>query len=838
MKTTLISFLLITFVSTTLHSQTFKIDHYEPEGNGFVFDNIIIEVYNKPAGNGDTRVYTHSNVWDVSYKYNGKIYKANDAPINGKIDNLFAIRITHFDILFTNGLNGDFSIYPPSEDGFNIYCCEEKYTPQSIQISNAHGSGIDDRIESMIKNSSNSSNNTSSSSNKKHTPDSENVSKESNNNISNSNLYSEPIYQKETDRTIESLNKFERDFKSQINKQIESSRQFNNYSNQVRSATSLTKSSDPDQLIREFEQKKHELKGIFDKRLINKTKEIEKGVQDLKNEGNQFADLAGSISKISVQKQVRDAKKKATKDLERELRGYLIEIQNNILSESKKNRLYYMKHAISAVDQKSEEYYLNMVEYYDCKINNAKNEFSIHSTSWINPNCDTPIKPYQLDPAPTSKQLHGAYKRKKRSNNKELQNEAPKMLDMAIKMNPTNIDYLYERSKSFDLGTDKNLMYLVKCKHLEPKNSIYSDEYCYSTALKQKKSNFFKYYLDNYPNGKYTTIAKEKLDYYLQREIREVSYRKHVNKLNTELNNKKFEMAQETFQKINKTEFYSDEDINEIALLKEYILYHKGKKARSSDVLLIYLKEYKHGNWKSEVLNLLNETLIEDGNSSLSKKEYKKAIYYYSKFLEYFPSSQKTSYTNKQIKKARQGINNKTSYIGLHFVADDNLTMGFGNVSLKSKGFGFYWLPIANFSKIFADDEVEINEGGQLVWTNEYFDDTPLLINRTKNVKSYMAYGCSIGATHKLLGPVWLSGGIGYGKYIQRDKITYDENRPYSNERFTEESLDRSKSGGTLYFEYGIYLRVTKKIFLKTGFLSSSKMNSVQFGLLYSIHAY
>jgi hypothetical protein len=69
----------------------FEIDHYEPEGNGFVSDNIVIKFYTKPASNGGTAVAAYSNVWDISYKYNGKIYKANDAPINGKIDNLISV---------------------------------------------------------------------------------------------------------------------------------------------------------------------------------------------------------------------------------------------------------------------------------------------------------------------------------------------------------------------------------------------------------------------------------------------------------------------------------------------------------------------------------------------------------------------------------------------------------------------------------------------------------------------------------------------------------------------------------------------------------------------------
>tara|TARA_B110000285_G_C15132925_1_gene624888 strand:+ start:120 stop:2732 length:2613 start_codon:yes stop_codon:yes gene_type:complete len=870
MKTTLISFLLIAFISITIQGQTFKIDHYEPEGNGFVFDNIIINVYDKPASNGETRVYAQGDVWEVSYKYNGKIYKSNDAPINGKIDNLFAVRITQFDILFTNGLKEKFAIYPNGEDTYNIYCCEDKYIPQSIQISSDIGSGIDARIEGIIKNRSNSSDNTPNSSNSQNNSSDSSSYSNGGNNYSTSTPPSESTYQQKqredaeanarqdrarqdaqrradaqvasNQRKAEQMNaasdKLEREWTDQINSHFESTRKFNNYRDQVRSATSLSNSSDPYQLIRQFEQKERELKRVFDERLIDRKREIEQAAQKLRQEGNQFADLAGTLGKLSVQNQVTQAKKEATEDLERELRGYLRAIQQKLLDESKRNKMYYVKYAISAIDEKSEEFYLNMARYYDCKIDEAENGFSIHSLSWVDPDCDKPSEPYQLDPPSTNKQLYEAYKRKKRSNNKELRNEAPEMLDMALKMDPTNIEYLYEKSKSFDLGTDKNLMYLAKCKNLQPEKSVYSDEYYYSIALKQKKSTFFKYYLDNYSNGKYTKTAREKLDDYLKREIREVSYHEQVNKLNTELKNRKFEMAQETFQKIDKTEFYSDEDIKEITLLKEYMLYQKGKRERSSDALLVYLTEPKYGNWKSEVLNLLEEILIENGDSSLSNKEHNSAILYYSKFLEYFPSSQKSSYANKQIKKARQKIKNETSYLAIHLVFNDNSTMGFGNIGFKSKGFGFYWLPIANFSKVFADDEVEINNEGHLAWTNELFDDSPLLINRTENVKSYMAYGISIGLTHKLYGPFWLSGGIGYGKYIQRDEITYDENRSYSNERFIEESVDKSISGGTLYFEYGVYLKATKNILVKMGFLSSSKMNSVQFGLSFSIHDY
>tara|TARA_R110002126_G_scaffold281512_2_gene429334 strand:+ start:3450 stop:3905 length:456 start_codon:yes stop_codon:yes gene_type:complete len=150
MNSKIIVLLIITFISIQAKSQTFKIDHYEPEGNGFVYDNISVKTYTESASGG-VRLYAVAKVWDVSYKYNGKIYKTEDAPLNGTLNNLFKPRFTQFDIVLTDGKKLKYSLWPFAQSPvYNILCCESKYTVKSIKI-NTDNPNIDARIEDKLK---------------------------------------------------------------------------------------------------------------------------------------------------------------------------------------------------------------------------------------------------------------------------------------------------------------------------------------------------------------------------------------------------------------------------------------------------------------------------------------------------------------------------------------------------------------------------------------------------------------------------------------------------------------------------------------------------------------
>jgi hypothetical protein len=150
MKLKIVVFLAIAVISIQAKSQTFEIDHYEPDGNGFVYDNISVKTYIESASSG-VKLYAVPKVWSVSYKYNGEIYKASDSPINGTLNNLFKPRYTKFDIVLTDGEKLKYTLWPfANSPVYDILCCKSKYTVRSIHINEDHPN-IDARIESRIK---------------------------------------------------------------------------------------------------------------------------------------------------------------------------------------------------------------------------------------------------------------------------------------------------------------------------------------------------------------------------------------------------------------------------------------------------------------------------------------------------------------------------------------------------------------------------------------------------------------------------------------------------------------------------------------------------------------
>ena len=274
------------------------------------------------------------------------------------------------------------------------------------------------------------------------------------------------------------------------------------------------------------------------------------------------------------------------------------------------------------------------------------------------------------------------------------------------------------------------------------------------------------------------------------------------------------------------TEFPNGNHANEvktkIVAIDELNDYKTAKTQNSTNGYRSFLNKYTTSSHKKEIQLFLFDKLYEEGS-------YKEAL-----LLKDIVQDQR----GNEIRKAKSNIAQNTSMIAVHIVLDNNWNFGFGNVTLKSKGLGWYWLPSANFASMFYDDDIEINEEGKLVWSNELLDGAPLQISKVEKVKSVMPFGVSIGATHKIGGPLWISGGLGFGKYCQRDQVTYRENRSYSNELLTEDAVNKVESGIFLYLETGIYLKITKGFLIKTTLLSSSKIKAIQFGATFSLFDY
>lgn len=229
MKSSIISLLIITFISSQAVSQTFVIDHYEPEGNGFVYDNISIEISFESNTSGSSsnsiKLYAVPRVWDVSYKYNGEIYRADDTPINGTLDNLFKPRYTQFDIVLANGTKLKYSLWPyATTPAYDNLCCEPKYTVQSIHI-NKDNSNIDARIESKlsvsISNDKTTNQTTSSSSTDDLSTDEDEYYPTTTRSSSNQKTYDD--YQRETQRKIDQIDQSADQIQNQISGMINQS---------------------------------------------------------------------------------------------------------------------------------------------------------------------------------------------------------------------------------------------------------------------------------------------------------------------------------------------------------------------------------------------------------------------------------------------------------------------------------------------------------------------------------------------------------------------------------------------------------------------------------------
>ena len=112
MKTfTLFTLLFFYSFCAQAQTQTVTLNHYEPNGNGHVIDNLVIDfTFTRDSNNMDYyKVIATPRNYVHSYKYNGKIYKAsdlhvpNDSEKNKLIDKHFWSHITFFKIIFSNG---------------------------------------------------------------------------------------------------------------------------------------------------------------------------------------------------------------------------------------------------------------------------------------------------------------------------------------------------------------------------------------------------------------------------------------------------------------------------------------------------------------------------------------------------------------------------------------------------------------------------------------------------------------------------------------------------------------------------------------------------------------
>ena len=139
-----ILFTMILFVAITISSkaqeQIFEIAHVEASTpNGYVLDDISIHIKFEKTSNGDTKIYVIPDLWKVSYKYNGKIYKYGSSPFNGENHkDMFEPKYTSFYIYLSDGKKLKASIWPKATKEYHYYellCCSNSYKVSKIELN-------------------------------------------------------------------------------------------------------------------------------------------------------------------------------------------------------------------------------------------------------------------------------------------------------------------------------------------------------------------------------------------------------------------------------------------------------------------------------------------------------------------------------------------------------------------------------------------------------------------------------------------------------------------------------------------------------------------------------
>ncbi|MGM5470476.1 tetratricopeptide repeat protein [Flavobacteriaceae bacterium LMO-SS05] len=273
---------------------------------------------------------------------------------------------------------------------------------------------------------------------------------------------------------------------------IQQDASYSNYKRNIESVTRIKQSDDPYQVISDFNSKLAELERLSVQRHNQRIKEINASYAQQSTYNTTAMEQAGTdigtmIVKMSLPKQIEKEKAAAKEKLEDQKRTMLSKIKDKRIKEFESNKNSYNKRAASEIDINNEEYYNEMAEYYQCKMDKSESRFSIDHTDWVNPDCDEVKSNYsQTSDTPTGRELYLASLRKFKNANKYYQSASKSFVEMAIKESPKVADYYFHRAKFEEVGTINHIALMNKTLELDPKNLRAKDYLEFSIAEKKR----------------------------------------------------------------------------------------------------------------------------------------------------------------------------------------------------------------------------------------------------------------------------------------------------------------------------------------------------------------
>ena len=293
--------------------------------------------------------------------------------------------------------------------------------------------------------------------------------------------------------------------------------------------------------------------------------------------------IVGGVSAMSAKSAQNDAEKR----LKNELTNNFRKVQRDLLAIEEPKKLTAKKNAARALSYEAELYYLEIYNYWNCRINGIKNGFSIYSTEWINPNCKTYKKKNLVDQVPYNSDTYlEIAKRKRNSHYQFLQPYAYQFLDKALAINNKNVNaaILYYNWLSKDIIDKRKNENSITFNNIEKLNDIIS--FC------------------GYPTNDISTIhhiSQTKLvgekGYYVTQKSKKVfdttyfTFRRNFK----ELENKSISYL---YIAIN-----ADPNKNKV---KDGLMYYLASKDHSEESFQTYLTNFPNGTFTNEAKKALN----------------------------------------------------------------------------------------------------------------------------------------------------------------------------------------------------------------------------------------
>ena len=260
---------------------------------------------------------------------------------------------------------------------------------------------------------------------------------------------------------------------NQINNQMIKERAFNSRVNSLTSIRATSLSS----IISESRQKNKEINTLYNKKSTETLNQIAlKGVELIKGAKNETemavfggsAVLASVLAKKNIEKQKREAKER----LEAEKKSKINKLVTKFKSKISPIRDKYKELSTFAINSKNEQYYITQYKYYNCLVEDA--QYAMQGED----DCGKPTKrTINTNRNPSGKEYYSTYKRKSKSNIGFINAQAETFLDLAIEAEPTNANWLYEKTLVKKLGLYENAAILKKAHELDKSNSLIDNAY-------------------------------------------------------------------------------------------------------------------------------------------------------------------------------------------------------------------------------------------------------------------------------------------------------------------------------------------------------------------------